>query len=83
MTVRTLPILFLSAVAGAVCFGLLSSSPAPMIGSSGAVFGMIGLWQGMDFRMRTCGPAVTADPHGDLGADCSQYRAFRDPLWRS
>ncbi|WP_138934256.1 rhomboid family intramembrane serine protease [Roseovarius arcticus] len=49
---RTLLILFLSAVAGAACFGLLSASPAPMIGSSGAVFGLIGLWQAMDFRMR-------------------------------
>jgi membrane associated rhomboid family serine protease len=50
--VRTLLVLFLSAVAGAACFGLLSSSPAPMIGASGAVFGLIGLWQAMDFRMR-------------------------------
>ncbi|RKF16710.1 rhomboid family intramembrane serine protease [Roseovarius spongiae] len=50
--VRTLLVLFLSAVAGGACFGLLSSSPAPMIGASGAVFGLIGLWQAMDYRMR-------------------------------
>lgn len=50
--VRTLLVLSLSAVAGAACFGLLSSSPAPMIGASGAVFGLIGLWQAMEFRMR-------------------------------
>ncbi len=49
---KTLLILFLSAVAGAACFGLLSSSPAPMIGASAGVFGLIGLWQAMDFRMR-------------------------------
>lgn len=49
---RTLLVLFLSAVAGGACFGLLSSSPAPMIGASGAVFGLIGLWQAMDYRMR-------------------------------
>jgi membrane associated rhomboid family serine protease len=49
---RTLLVLFLSAVAGAACFGLLSSSAAPMIGASGAVFGLIGLWQAMDYRMR-------------------------------
>jgi len=51
-TARTLLVLLLSAVAGAACFGLLSSSPAPMIGASGAVFGLIGLWQAMDYRMR-------------------------------
>ena len=50
--VRTLLVLLLSAVAGAACFGLLSSSPAPMIGASGAVFGLIGLWQAMDYRIR-------------------------------
>ncbi|WP_272004770.1 rhomboid family intramembrane serine protease [Roseovarius sp. ZX-A-9] len=49
---RTLLVLLLSAVAGAACFGLLSSSPAPMIGASGAVFGLIGLWQAMDYRIR-------------------------------
>ncbi|RKT27708.1 membrane associated rhomboid family serine protease [Roseovarius halotolerans] len=49
---RTLLVLLLSAVAGAACFGLLSSSSAPMIGASGAVFGLIGLWQAMDYRMR-------------------------------
>ncbi len=48
---RTLLVLLLSAVAGAACFGLLSSSPAPMIGASGAVFGLIGLWQAMDYRI--------------------------------
>ncbi len=49
---RTLITLFLCAIAGAACFGLLSSSPAPMIGASGGVFGLIGLWQAMDFGLR-------------------------------
>ena len=49
---RTLLVLFLLTVGGAACFGLLSSSAAPMIGASGAVFGLIGLWQGADYRMR-------------------------------
>lgn len=49
---RTLLVLFMSAVAGAACFGLLASSDAPMIGASGAVFGLIGLWQAMDYRAR-------------------------------
>ncbi|MCL3882569.1 rhomboid family intramembrane serine protease [Marivita sp. GX14005] len=49
---RTLLVLFAAAVTGAACFGLLSTSPAPMIGASGAVFGLIGLWQAMDYRAR-------------------------------
>ncbi len=49
---KTMLVLFLSAVGGAACFGLLSTSNAPMIGASGAVFGLIGLWQAMDYRMR-------------------------------
>ncbi len=49
---RTVLVLFLSAIGGAACFGLISSSTAPMIGASGAVFGLFGLWQAMDYRMR-------------------------------
>lgn len=49
---RTVLVLLLSAIGGAASFGLLSSSTAPMIGASGAVFGLIGLWQAMDYRMR-------------------------------
>lgn len=49
---KTILVLFLSAVGGAACFGLISTSNAPMIGASGAVFGLIGLWQAMDYRMR-------------------------------
>jgi membrane associated rhomboid family serine protease len=49
---KTVLVLFLSAVGGAAFYGLISSSSAPMIGASGAVFGLIGLWQAMDYRMR-------------------------------
>ncbi|PVA10637.1 rhomboid family intramembrane serine protease [Pelagivirga sediminicola] len=49
---RTLLVLLLSAIGGAACFGVISPSPAPMIGASGAVFGLIGLWQVMDYRLR-------------------------------
>ena len=49
---RTLLVLLLAAVAGAACFGLLAASDAPMIGASGAVFGLIGLWQAHDYRAR-------------------------------
>ncbi len=34
-----------SAIGGALCFGLLASSPQPMVGASGALFGLAGAWQ--------------------------------------
>ena len=49
---KTVLLLALSAVAGAAAFGLLSSASGPMIGASGAVFGLLGLWQAWDFRRR-------------------------------
>ena len=49
---KTLLVLALSAVAGAAAFGLLSTSSGPMIGASGAVFGLLGLWQAWDFKQR-------------------------------
>lgn len=49
---RTLLVLALSAVGGALAFGLLAFTDAPMIGASGAVFGLIGLWQADEYRMR-------------------------------
>jgi membrane associated rhomboid family serine protease len=49
---RTLLVLFLAAVAGGLAFGLLSSGNSPMIGASGAVFGLIGVWQAWDFGAR-------------------------------
>lgn len=36
------PILGVSALSGAAAFGLLSRSPAPMVGTSGAIFGLAG-----------------------------------------
>lgn len=34
-----------SVLGGAVAFGLLTRSPAPMVGASGALFGLAGAWQ--------------------------------------
>jgi len=36
---------FLSAIGGALLFGFLSNSPQPMVGASGALFGLVGAWQ--------------------------------------
>jgi len=51
-TVRTLFLLALASVAGGAGFGMLSTGTAPMVGASGAVFGLIGLWQCWDYTLR-------------------------------
>ncbi len=45
----------ISAIGGAVAFAALSSSPQPMVGASGALFGLAGAWQYWDWidRRRT------------------------------
>ncbi|MGR3371518.1 MAG: rhomboid family intramembrane serine protease [Pseudooceanicola nanhaiensis] len=40
----------LSALGGAVGFGLMSASPSPMVGASGAIMGLIGVWIVWDAR---------------------------------
>ncbi len=42
----------LSAVGGGIGFALLSASETPMIGASGAVFGLIGAWKFWEWQMR-------------------------------
>ena len=49
---KTMMVFLFSAVGGAVAFGLISIGNGPMIGASGAVFGLIGVWQVWDFSMR-------------------------------
>lgn len=49
---KTILILFFSAIGGAAAFGIISTSSAPMIGASGAVFGLLGVWQAWDYYMR-------------------------------
>jgi rhomboid protease GluP len=40
----------ISALSGAAVFGLLTSSPQPMVGASGALFGLAGAWKAWDWR---------------------------------
>lgn len=49
---KTILIFTLSAIGGGAAFGLLSTGNGPMIGASGAVFGLIGVWQAWDFDVR-------------------------------
>lgn len=39
-----------SALGGAAVFGLLTSSPQPMVGASGALFGLAGAWKAWDWQ---------------------------------
>ncbi len=41
-----------TAIGGAAGFALLSSSEAPMVGASGAVFGLIGAWKFWEWQLR-------------------------------
>ena len=41
-----------STIGGAVGFAMLSSSEVPMIGASGAVFGLIGAWKFWEWQLR-------------------------------
>lgn len=48
-----LKLYLLSSLGGALCFGVFTRSPAPMIGASGAIFGLTGalaLWDAQDRR---------------------------------
>lgn len=42
----------ISAIGGGVGFALLSNSESPMVGASGAVFGLIGAWKFWEWQMR-------------------------------
>lgn len=49
----------LSAVGGALVFALLTNTPAPMVGASGALFGLAGVWQYWEWRdLRKAGLAL-------------------------
>ncbi len=45
-----LPVFLLGAVLGGAAFALLSNSPIPMVGASGAVFAFLGVWIVADWR---------------------------------
>lgn len=47
-----LAVYLLSAAGGALCFGLLTRSAQPMVGASGALFGLAGAWQYWNWSRR-------------------------------
>ncbi|WP_290752789.1 rhomboid family intramembrane serine protease [Amaricoccus sp.] len=54
-----LPVFLFGAVAGGAAFGLLSASPYPMVGASGAIFAFVGVWVVGDWRrLRAAGRPV-------------------------
>lgn len=42
----------LSSAGGALCFALLSTAPAPVVGASGLVFGLVGGYVALDYQER-------------------------------
>jgi membrane associated rhomboid family serine protease len=60
-TVGFFVIFFLASFGGGIAFGALSNSVQPMLGASGALFGLIGAWVYWDWRERHSPiPIVTA-----------------------
>ncbi len=49
---QTVAVYAVSVLGGAVAFGLLSNAAQPMVGASGALFGLAGAWQYHDFTAR-------------------------------
>jgi len=49
---RMLLLFAITAVAGALFFGMIAQTDSPMVGASGAVFGFIGFWKQAEFRLR-------------------------------
>jgi membrane associated rhomboid family serine protease len=45
-----LPVFLAGAVAGGAVYGLLTDTPIPMVGASGAVFAFLGVWTVWDWR---------------------------------
>ena len=79
-----LSLFVVSAVAGALGFQLLSTSNAPMVGASGAVFGFLGLWLYWDFihrrRRRLSITPVLKTVVGLIAANVLIYFAFSGTL---
>jgi membrane associated rhomboid family serine protease len=49
---RLLLLFAITAIAGALAFGLIARTNGPMVGASGAVFGFIGFWKYNEWRAR-------------------------------
>lgn len=49
---RFLVAYLVTAIGGAACFGLLSDAAVPMVGASGALFGLLGIWVCWDYLDR-------------------------------
>jgi membrane associated rhomboid family serine protease len=55
-TARVLAVWVAGILGGALVFGVLATSPAPMVGASGAVFGLVGAWWWADAVRPGSGP---------------------------
>lgn len=67
----------IAAIGGAVAFAALSVSDSPMVGASGAVFGLIGAWQYWEFTGRR---AIGA-PLGQIGKTILALVLINAVMW--
>ncbi|MEM9049493.1 MAG: rhomboid family intramembrane serine protease [Pseudomonadota bacterium] len=49
---RMILLFLITAIGGALVYGLIAQTGHPMVGASGAVFGFIGFWKQVEFRVR-------------------------------
>lgn len=49
---RMLLLFAITAISGALFFGMIAQTDSPMVGASGAVFGFIGFWKQAEYRIR-------------------------------
>ena len=66
-----------SALGGGLGFGLLSTSPQPMVGASGAIFGLIGVWKHQEWRQRR----ARSQPLWPLWRSLAGFLALNVLMW--
>lgn len=66
-----------SALGGGLGFGLLSPSPQPMVGASGAIFGLIGVWKHQEWQQRR----AHAQPLWPLWRSLAGFLALNVLMW--
>ncbi|MFW2541570.1 rhomboid family intramembrane serine protease [Primorskyibacter sp. 2E107] len=67
---RLAALFVISGVGGGIGFGLLSASPRPMVGASGAIMGLIAVW-------------IAADAQALRAEGASKRRVYGMVLWRT
>lgn len=72
-----LPLYLVLAIGGGAGFALLSSGLQPMVGASGAIFGLLGIWKYWEWRARR----LTGAPMGPLWQSLLGLAVLNAVLW--